>query len=861
MVSLKFSSLEEINKHASELPSINLSKMHMPMLCKSMRKSYDKGVECYNIKMNEDAYICLFRFQSLFQKLQRSNQFRKDKKEYLNIIGGKSIIENAVVLLEKLSKSLQKDYESKTKSVKDIPPVIKEEKFKYRISVNDLKNLKSSKSQRFLLCDVRNSDEYADNSINWKESVNIPPKFICPGIIPKNIEDLLYKEDKKVFANRSLMDYIIIMDNNSKHIEDNDNLKDLKDILLKWECDKVSHNIIICEGGFEKFSMAYPLETTKKTKSIGSKTTNANKIVDIKNLTYPEVDQGENKAVPSPSPPPQSSKSPAFTSGAISFSSSQSENPLPYNRPVPTLNTDYPEDVKGRELKPNVPDRSLKTYLLKDKEDQSNKEVKPKKDYMKNDYAQRSKEVVQDEEKKNVITDFERKKLFSENKQDKENLRISGFGTTINEQKNSSKETFTGDGIHNKYPTRGSNTLNATPFSSNMNRSYSSPNIAELAKKEEEEDEYSPSSLMPKIHVDRSTKPSTQIKRNFDHVWSSGQKKRGLTGLKNLGNTCYMNSILQCISNFTVMAKYFLENKYLNDLNKKSDTKGDIAREYSALLQQMWSGNVKSISPSDMKRVIGKYNSNFSGFDQQDAHEFFLSFMLWLHNDVNEIREKVTLPEQKTENAPSKKAAAKKAWEYELCVDKSFIKQTFYGQRKSTLECPSCHYESSRYDSFMELSLELPPGNRKVTLFECIKLYLEPVHVTWTCSKCKHNGRSIKKFDLVKLPLILTIHLARFFNDGLWRKKQNVVDFDLEHVNFGRYVTTSDEGSLNTLSDFSLYGVCNHFGSMESGHYTAYCYSQVYSKWHKYDDNEVHELDKNNVVTPAAYVLFYAAKN
>nr|ACO11985.1 Ubiquitin carboxyl-terminal hydrolase 8 [Lepeophtheirus salmonis] len=257
MVSLKFSSLEEINKHASELPSINLSKMHMPMLCKSMRKSYDKGVECYNIKMNEDAYICLFRFQSLFQKLQRSNQFRKDEKEYLNIIGGKSIIEvciisllnnnfsslikhisnqtisfffmkNAVVLLEKLSKSLQKDYESKTRSVKDIPPVIKEEKFKYRISVNDLKNLKSSKSQRFLLCDVRNSDEYADNSINWKESVNIPPKFICPGIIPKNIEDLLYKEDKKLFANRSLMDYIIIMDNNSKHIEDNDNLKDLK---------------------------------------------------------------------------------------------------------------------------------------------------------------------------------------------------------------------------------------------------------------------------------------------------------------------------------------------------------------------------------------------------------------------------------------------------------------------------------------------------------------------------------------------------------------------------------------------------------------------------------------------------------
>ncbi|QQP50567.1 UBPY -like protein [Caligus rogercresseyi] len=235
--------------------------------------------------------------------------------------------------------------------------------------------------------------------------------------------------------------------------------------------------------------------------------------------------------------------------------------------------------------------------------------------------------------------------------------------------------------------------------------------------------------------------------------------------------------------------------------------------------------------------------------------------MLWLHNDVNEIQEKIALPEQKTDNAPSKKAAAKKAWDHELRVDKSFIRTTFYGQRKSTLQCLSCNYESCRYDSFIELSLELPPGNRKVTLSECIKLYLDPVYVTWTCSKCKHNGRSLKKFDLVKLPLILTIHLARFFNDGLWRKKQNVVEFDLEHVDFGRYVTSSEEGTLNTLSDFSLYGVCNHFGSMEGGHYTAYCYSQVYSKWHKYDDNEVHEIDRSKVVTAAAYVLFYAAMN
>ena len=69
-------------------------------------------------------------------------------------------------------------------------------------------------------------------------------------------------------------------------------------------------------------------------------------------------------------------------------------------------------------------------------------------------------------------------------------------------------------------------------------------------------------------------------------------------------------------------------------------------------------------------------------------------------------------------------------------------------------------------------------------------------------------------------------------------------------------------GQLNRYKDFTLYGVSNHFGSLKSGHYTAFCYSQVHQKWYKYDDTEVSEMDNaNDVKSSVAYILFYSAQN
>ena len=142
-----------------------------------------------------------------------------------------------------------------------------------------------------------------------------------------------------------------------------------------------------------------------------------------------------------------------------------------------------------------------------------------------------------------------------------------------------------------------------------------------------------------------------------------------------------MNSLLQCLSNFTIPSQYFIGENFKNDLNQRSETRGEIAVEFAEVIKMLWSGQYKSIAPHDFKRTIGKHSTMFRGSDQQDAHELLLILMEFLHQDVNLVREKVRLPEQNNENIHELQAA-KQAWEIEKKADRSFIRETFYGQQR-----------------------------------------------------------------------------------------------------------------------------------------------------------------------------------
>lgn len=118
----------------------------------------------------------------------------------------------------------------------------------------------------------------------------------------------------------------------------------------------------------------------------------------------------------------------------------------------------------------------------------------------------------------------------------------------------------------------------------------------------------------------------------------------GGCGLTNLGNTCYMNSALQCISYLPLLRAYLLSNQYKSkgDLNKDNPlgSGGKFLEESADLLRVMWSARLGEKSPTRFKTQLGKINSQFSGADQQDAQEL-LNYMLdVLHEDSNRVRKK-----------------------------------------------------------------------------------------------------------------------------------------------------------------------------------------------------------------------------
>jgi ubiquitin C-terminal hydrolase len=109
---------------------------------------------------------------------------------------------------------------------------------------------------------------------------------------------------------------------------------------------------------------------------------------------------------------------------------------------------------------------------------------------------------------------------------------------------------------------------------------------------------------------------------------------KGRTGLSNLGNTCYLNSILQCLSSETKLLEYFLTNNYKNELNQSDG----IAHEFSEIVNAIWKSHQQIISPIKLRSLIGNTNENFYSNNQQDSHELLIFLLEALHKELNRVR-------------------------------------------------------------------------------------------------------------------------------------------------------------------------------------------------------------------------------
>ncbi|CAF1045772.1 unnamed protein product [Adineta ricciae] len=193
----------------------------------------------------------------------------------------------------------------------------------------------------------------------------------------------------------------------------------------------------------------------------------------------------------------------------------------------------------------------------------------------------------------------------------------------------------------------------------------------------------------------------------------------GLCGLTNLGNTCFMNSALQCISNVPELTKYFLTNEYSSHINRDNPLgmKGDVAQAYGELIHEMWSGKTSYCAPKSLKHNVARYAPQFSGYAQQDSQEF-MSFLLdGLHEDLNLVKKKPYVEKKDDDGTLDDDKLAAQEWSYYQKRNQSKIHDIFHGQIKSVVQCLTCGTKARTFDPICFLSLPLP-NKKKIRTYK-----------------------------------------------------------------------------------------------------------------------------------------------
>ena len=312
---------------------------------------------------------------------------------------------------------------------------------------------------------------------------------------------------------------------------------------------------------------------------------------------------------------------------------------------------------------------------------------------------------------------------------------------------------------------------------------------------------------------------------------------RGIAGLGNLGNTCFMNSILQCLSHVPPLRRYFTSGEFGDHLSGLPSARSRVAvtEALGGLLAELWrqppvppecSGAQTYLVPARLKRAVAAAAPRFEGYDQHDSHEL-LSFLVdAMVEGTNGVTARLPYRELDDRAATSDAATADDWWEYHTARADSAVWRLFAGQLKTVVTCSACGGESRAFDPFLDLQVALHGGGGGggATLVRCLDALVAPEQLSGAdaayCRLCKTHTPSRKATTLYRLPDVLVIQLKRFSNSG-WRrsKLETPVEFPLAGLDMARCC----DGASPFVGDalYDCVAVSNHSGGLGGGHYTA----------------------------------------
>lgn len=338
---------------------------------------------------------------------------------------------------------------------------------------------------------------------------------------------------------------------------------------------------------------------------------------------------------------------------------------------------------------------------------------------------------------------------------------------------------------------------------------------------------------------------------------------KGLCGLINLGNKCFLNSIFQCLSNTLKFTDYLLASKFKEDdpdsLNKRK-TEYYLLMSYLNLINNIWDEN-QLIKPKSFVENLSKFHPKYFTLQQQDSHECLLYIFDILHKSLSyEIEIEIKGDIKNDLDILVKKSLD--VWKSFYENDYSVIIKNFNGMIINDIKCLKCNNSEQNFEPYNTLSISLPEDST-ISLDDCLNNYFEQNEIvnTWKCEKCDNNGCT-KNNKFWTIPDHLIIHLKRFKKEENTMVKINShVNFPLINLNITKYLSPNKQTKTNYIYD--CYAINYHGGNIDSGHYWSSC-KNLDTNWYCFNDADIskhsNDLLENQLVTKDAYILFYQRK-